>query len=67
MVRPCPRISNNQVVGIRHRLRRAYYFAFYVIERYVDPGFKFSGICSFFAYLVRKRHTAKDIPPHGQP
>jgi hypothetical protein len=22
---------------------RAYYFAFYVIERYVDPGFRYSG------------------------
>ncbi|MEQ1750131.1 MAG: hypothetical protein ABL974_11950, partial [Prosthecobacter sp.] len=23
---------------------RAYYFAFYVIERWVDPGYKFSGL-----------------------
>jgi len=33
---------------------RAYYFAFYVIEHYVDPGFKFSGLGSFLVYLVRK-------------
>jgi len=33
---------------------RAYYFAFYVIEHYVDPSFKFSGLGSFFAYLFRK-------------
>lgn len=26
---------------------RAYYFAFYVIERWVDPGFKFSGLGHF--------------------
>ena len=26
---------------------RFYYFAFYVIERYVDPGYKFSGLGSF--------------------
>jgi hypothetical protein len=32
---------------------RAYYFAFYVIERYVDPGFKFSGLGAFLAYLLR--------------
>lgn len=34
---------------------RFYYFAFYVIEHYVDPGFKFSGFGSFVAYLLRKR------------
>lgn len=33
---------------------RAYYFAFYVIEHYVDPGFKFSGLGSFLAYCLRK-------------
>ena len=26
---------------------RFYYFAFYVIEKYVDPGYKFSGLISF--------------------
>ena len=36
---------------------RAYYFAFYVIERYIDPGFKFSGLISFGHYLLRKRPT----------
>lgn len=34
---------------------RAYYFAFYVIERYVDPGFKFAGLGSFLMYLLRRR------------
>ena len=29
---------------------RAYYFAFYVIEHYVDPGFRFSGIWGFVRY-----------------
>ena len=33
---------------------RAYYFAFYVIEHYVDPGFKFSGLGSFLRYLLRR-------------
>jgi len=33
---------------------RAYYFAFYVIEHYVDPRFKFSGLGSFLAYLMRR-------------
>lgn len=33
---------------------RAYYFAFYVIEHYVDPAYKFSGLGSFVAYLLRR-------------
>jgi hypothetical protein len=32
---------------------RAYYFAFYVIERYVDPGYRFSGLLSVVSYLWR--------------
>jgi hypothetical protein len=34
---------------------RAYYFAFYVIEHYVDPSYKFAGLASFVSYLLRKR------------
>ena len=34
---------------------RAYYFAFYVLEHYVAPGFKFSGLGSLLAYLWRRR------------
>ena len=33
---------------------RFYYFAFYVIEHYVNPSYRFSGLVSFFRYLVRK-------------
>lgn len=32
---------------------RAYYFAFYVIEHYIDPEFRFAGLGSFFRYLLR--------------
>jgi len=32
---------------------RFYYFAFYVIEHYVDPAFRFSGLGDFFRYLVK--------------
>ena len=36
---------------------RSYYFAFYVIEHYVDPGFHFAGLLDFARYLVgRPRH-----------
>ena len=34
---------------------RAYYFAFYVIERYADPGYRFSGLGSFLVYVTRGR------------
>ncbi len=34
---------------------RAYYFAFYVIERWVDPRFKFSGLGAFLAHWFRTR------------
>ena len=34
---------------------RCYYFAFYVIEKYVDPTYKFSGLISFARYLMQGR------------
>ena len=34
---------------------RAYYFAFYVIEHYMDPGYRFAGLGSFIAYVARGR------------
>lgn len=33
---------------------RAYYFAFYVIEKYVDPGYRFSGLGSFLKYCLSR-------------
>ena len=33
---------------------RFYYFAFYVIEHYVDPGYRFAGLGSFLRYLLRR-------------
>ena len=34
---------------------RFYYFAFYVIEHYVDPSYRFSGLLSFVGYFLSKR------------
>jgi hypothetical protein len=34
---------------------RFYYFAFYVIEKYVDQSYKFSGLFSFVKYLFQRR------------
>jgi len=33
---------------------RFYYFAFYVLERYVDPAYRFSGLLSLSRYLLRR-------------
>jgi hypothetical protein len=33
---------------------RAYYFAFYVIEKYIDPSYRFSGLFSVLRYLWKK-------------
>jgi hypothetical protein len=37
---------------------RAYYFAFYVIEHYADPGFRYAGAASFIRYALRRRRKS---------
>lgn len=36
---------------------RAYYFAFYVIEHYVDPSYRFAGLLDFVKYLLRSKSS----------
>ncbi len=38
---------------------RAYYFAFYAIEKYVDPSFKYAGILSMFEYLLESKQSGE--------
>ena len=38
---------------------RAYYFAFYVIEHYVDANYKFSGLIDFVRYLIRDQKSSR--------
>jgi hypothetical protein len=40
---------------------RAYYFAFYVIEHYIDSKFHFAGIGSFLRYLMTRRGVSKSM------
>jgi hypothetical protein len=40
---------------------RAYYFAFYVIERYIDPTYRFAGLSSLMRYALRNRKD-RDLP-----
>jgi hypothetical protein len=42
---------------------RFYYFAFYVIEHYVDGSFRFAGLWSFARYMVKRRSGAVRPPP----
>jgi hypothetical protein len=39
---------------------RLYYFAFYVIERYIDPTFKFSGLFAALRYLMSQRSKREE-------
>jgi hypothetical protein len=39
---------------------RAYYFAFYVIEHYVDGSYRFAGLFDFVKYLLGRRGTSRD-------
>jgi hypothetical protein len=45
---------------------RLYYFAFYVIERYVDPSYHFAGLGSAFRYLMggMSRHQRRQDNSH---
>jgi hypothetical protein len=38
---------------------RAYYFAFYVLEKYIDPQYRFSGLGSLLLYLFQCRKNDK--------
>jgi hypothetical protein len=40
---------------------RAYYFAFYVIEHYTDPTFRYSGLVSFFRHLAQKTNRNRRV------
>ena len=40
---------------------RFYYYLFYVIEHYVDPDFRFAGICAAVKYLLTPK--SRRLPP----
>jgi len=47
------------IVLISWASARAYYFMFYVIEKYVDSNYKFSGVFSFIQYFISQRTKEK--------
>jgi hypothetical protein len=46
---------------------RFYYFAFYVIEHYVDPGYRYAGLWSFVRYLLWRRASPRSEDQVSQP
>jgi hypothetical protein len=47
---------------------RFYYFAFYVIQHYVDPSYRFAGLGSFALYLLKRprQRPAEEMPEKKQ-
>ena len=43
---------------------RAYYFAFFVIEKYIDSNFRFAGLIYLPQYVAQRRRGAVDASPH---
>ena len=48
---------------------RAYYFAFYVIEHYIDPTFRFASLTAFARYAWKQRETkpSDSLPQQSHP
>src|SRR5580693_2860266 len=51
---PTPKIAILLVLSV-WSLCRFYYFAFYVVERYVDPNYRYAGLLSLARYLLWKK------------
>ena len=52
---PYPKLACLMAIAI-WAFCRAYYFAFYVIEHYIDPGYRFAGLGSFIRYAFRHKN-----------
>jgi hypothetical protein len=59
-----PSIETALLLGVAvWAFARAYYFAFYVVEHYVDGNYKFAGLWSFIRYVLRRRSIGKQDDP----
>jgi hypothetical protein len=58
----CPRVKVALLLALAiWCFARAYYFAFYVIEHYIDPNYKFSSLWAFACYLCgRSKRKSTD-------
>jgi hypothetical protein len=50
-------LKSPRMIYLKGCFARFFYFAFYVIGHYVDPGCGFAGLGSFALYLWRRRPT----------
>lgn len=41
---------------------RAYYFAFYVVTHYLDPGYRYAGLFDFARYALTGRRRPENDP-----
>jgi hypothetical protein len=54
LVLACPRAQTVMLLAVSvWAFARFYYYAFYVIERYVDPSYRFSGLASLLRYWMK--------------
>src|SRR3712207_4767497 len=52
----CPRVEVAVLLGLAvWCFARAYYFAFYVVEHYIAPGYRFAGLIDFARYALGRR------------
>ncbi len=58
---PSPRVALLLCIAI-WCFARAYYFAFYVVQHYVDPAYKFAGLWSFLRYLLARPKSGTHKP-----
>ena len=57
-----PRFKTVALLGVTvWAFCRFYYFAFYVIENYVDGNYRFAGLGSFALYLLRSGRAATNV------
>jgi hypothetical protein len=55
-----PRLSSVLLLGCCiWALARAYYFCFYVLERYVDPEFRFAGLSSAVTFIYERWRSSR--------
>jgi hypothetical protein len=66
LVLECPSVKVAALLAVAvWCFARAYYFAFYVVQHYADPGYRFAGLWSFARYALARRRVrgAEPTPP----
>jgi hypothetical protein len=68
LVAECPTLKVILLLAVAvWAFARFYYFMFYVIEHYVDPGYRFAGLWAFACYLLRRKPPGPREHPIDSP